>query len=186
MDFITYYQDLLREYKNGPLAVSWGSKESQEIRFKILCDIGNIHNKSILDVGCGLGDLYGYLEDDIVDYTGYDIIPEMVEAAKKKYPNAKFVNCFPDEKFDYVFGSGIFNLKTDNWEEQTYSLIKKMFNSAKIGVGINFLKRCNYKKNEISHYAEPIEILKFVSTLTPKIILRTDYKPNDFTIYLFK
>jgi len=186
MDNLNYFRNTLDTYKDGPKAVSWGNKLSQEVRFKVLCEIGTIHGKSILDVGCGLGDLYGYLEDPIINYTGYDIVSEMVDGARKKYPKAKFIYYYPTEKFDYVLASGIFNLEILNWQDTTYTTIKKMFESANIGVGINFTKRSSSAKNEITHYSDPIEIMKLVAPLTPKMTMRADYKPNDFTIFLYK
>ena len=176
----------MAEHKDGPKAVSWGGKESQEIRFKVLGEIGDIAGKSVLDVGCGLGDLYNYLKDRNVGYTGCDIVPEMVEAARKKYPEAKFIDKFPNQKFDYVFESGIFNLETENWMIETNSMIYKMFEMANIGIGINFLSSLSLNQKENSHYANPLDVIQFICLLTNKWSLRHDYKQNDFTIYAFK
>lgn len=187
MDAINYYKSLLEKYKDGPKAVSWGSKESQELRFKVLSEIGDLYGKSILDVGCGLGDLYGYLLNSPIEtYVGYDIVPEMIFAARKKYPNAKFVDVFPEEKFDYVFESGIFNLPDPDWGIFTEIMIKKMFSQCKIGIGINFLSSLSPKKDKDSQYADPLEILRFVSEITNKFSLRHDYKQNDFCVYAFR
>lgn len=48
---------------------------SQKIRFKTLCEIGIQSTDSVLDVGCGNGDLLPFLESSIgkdVRYTGID------------------------------------------------------------------------------------------------------------------
>ena len=42
--------------------LGWGSKKSQDLRFKILIDRWNLENKSILDIGCGFGDFYFFLK----------------------------------------------------------------------------------------------------------------------------
>ncbi len=189
MDYLNYYKSLLEKYGDSPKAVSWGSKESQELRFKVLLEIGDFTGKHILDVGCGLGDLYGYMEKmgyTYFGYTGYDIVPEMIIAAKKKYPKAKFVDVFPEEKFDYVFESGIFNLPELDWGTNTAIVINKMFDVCKIGVGMNFLSSLSPKKNKDSQYTDPLEILRFVSELTDKFTLRHDYKNNDFCVYAFR
>lgn len=179
-----FFQDTLKEHKDGPLAVGWKSKESQEIRFKVFNEIGELKGKSILDVGCGLGDFYNYLKD--VNYTGVDIVPEMLVAAKKKYPLARFLDKIPNEEFDYVFESGIFNLPDPNWDEIMVDTLMEMWEHCKIAMGVNFLSSYTVKKAEGTKYTDPTEIIKFTMLLSPKFILRHDYKSNDFTIFLYR
>ena len=57
-------------------ASAWASKENQELMFKCLTLVGDVSTGSILDVGCGQGDLYDYLEPE--DYTGIDISTKMI------------------------------------------------------------------------------------------------------------
>ena len=56
-----YYEKTLLKHKEGHKAVNWNSKSSQYLRFKKICEVGNLQNKKILDVGCGLGHLVNYL-----------------------------------------------------------------------------------------------------------------------------
>ena len=52
-------------------ALGWKSDENQNIRFEILSQIGDMSGLSVLDLGCGHGDLCGYLGrkySDIVQY----------------------------------------------------------------------------------------------------------------------
>ena len=73
----------------------WGSENSQRIRFEILtkCMSPTQSTIKILDVGSGLGHLYGYLLEKgfEIDYTGLEINKEFVEQSKKTYPHAKFI-----------------------------------------------------------------------------------------------
>lgn len=193
---LSHFDNTIGRYKNGPKAVSWGSGESQECRFKILSEIGVLDNKTILDVGCGLGDFYGYLARNKIkpkSYLGIDINPLMVSGAKKKYPKAEFmagdlIDMFPKRNFDYVFQSGIFNLKFPNWEKITYKILAKMYGLSKIGVGTNFLSVLSpFSRDKSSFYADPKKIIDFVcSDLSKRFVLRHDYRPNDFTIYIYK
>lgn len=194
---LDHFNKTIKKHEKGAKAVSWGSKDSQFIRFKILSEIGDLNNKTILDVGCGLGDFYGFLTKDknlkLKGYLGIDITRSMIAKARKKYPKAKFeirdlLEELPEEPFDYVFESGIFNLKSPNWEKFTYAMLKKMYKISKIGVGVNFLSTWTpFKRDNTSAYADPCKILKFIhSHLTSRVILRQDYRPNDFTIFLYK
>ena len=45
--------------------------------------------EKVLDIGCGPGDILEFLTD--VDYTGFDLSPEYIEAAKKRFgPRGRF------------------------------------------------------------------------------------------------
>jgi len=182
---IDFYKNLL-ETKNGVEALGWKSKESQEIRFKILAGIGSLHNKSILDVGCGYGDFYFYLNDETIKYTGYDFNPEIIKIAKNKYPNIELTTSFPDKMFDWIFASGIFNIQAKDWDKISKELIVKMWEHCNLGIAYNMLSIYAEKKDPVSHYADPLNEIKFCEKLTKKYILRSDYKINDFTIYLYK
>lgn len=183
MDNITFFTNTLNENKDGHLAVGWGSKESQEIRFRIFSSLME-RGKSVLDVGCGLGDFSKFVKKS--DYVGYDILPAMVKAAKKKYPNLKFTNKFPKRKFDYTIASGIFNLNTDDWYENTTETLARMWSITEIGMGVNFLSSLVDKRNPISNYTDPFFMMGVLSVFSDKFILLHGYKKNDFTIFLYK
>ena len=75
--------------------VGWGSKESQDLRFKILSDISSLDSSSILDVGCGLGDLVLFLNNNnhnVYRYHGIDISENLIDEAKNRYKNDSSVN----------------------------------------------------------------------------------------------
>lgn len=89
---ITFYSALVEKYGINVKSLDWGSRESQELRFKILSQLTDLNAKSILDVGCGLGDLYGWLEKNNIktNYKGIDITPKMIEKAKERFINTDF------------------------------------------------------------------------------------------------
>jgi ubiquinone/menaquinone biosynthesis C-methylase UbiE len=45
---------------------------------------------SVLDVGCGMGRLYGMLKDKSVDYLGVDVSEQQIIQAKKAHPDGAF------------------------------------------------------------------------------------------------
>lgn len=99
-----YYEDLLAMHGENYKALDWNSIDSQKLRYKILKEIflygKKAANLSVVDVGCGFGDLYGYfkaeglLKGHRISYTGYDISSRLIEVAKKKYPGAKWDKFF--------------------------------------------------------------------------------------------
>jgi len=63
--------------------LGWESAEAQKYRFDAFIKNINLEGLSILDVGCGLGNLLEHLtEENIsVKYTGVDILPGMIAHA---------------------------------------------------------------------------------------------------------
>jgi hypothetical protein len=57
-----FYMSKLIGFNSPFYRVGWKSQQTQEARFNALLAIGNLKGKSILDLGCGLGCLYGYLK----------------------------------------------------------------------------------------------------------------------------
>lgn len=202
----TFYASLLKKYGHDhPMALHWTSKNTQELRFLVLALIDELNGHSILDVGCGVGDLYGFFQREKikVDYTGWDISSEMVAAAREKYPNGKFevVDILDEEtshhlpltpyhlpfkQFDYVFASGTMNVAIADHERWVLRLIARMYSCAKVGVGFNLLSSASPDKDHTFYYAEPERILAACRQLTPNVVLRHDYLPGDLTMFLYR
>jgi hypothetical protein len=86
---------------------------------------------------------------------------------------------------DYVLSSGVFGLTPNGDPDFVRAMLTRMFALARRGVAVNFLSaRTPNAMDPRSYYAEPTEILDLALTLTPDVVLRHDYKPNDFAVYL--
>lgn len=174
----------------------WGSKDSQFERFEVLTQIGNLEGKSILDVGCGFGDLYDFLVNHkkicIYNYIGIDAVPKFAGIAKERYPGATFVvtdilDSNLRYQVDYALASGIFFLPDSCWENRMIQICLKMFALSKCGIAVNYLSKFSPNKDDLSFYADPSRVTKLMmERLYHKIVLRHDYRANDFTIYVYK
>ena len=131
-----------------PLAVWWASTRAQERRFEVLCEAGPWEGASVADVGCGLGDLFGFLEARglTVRYEGYDINPHMVAAARRKHPGprARFSlrdvvqSGFP-RRFEYVVASGTFNVRVRGHVAYVRGALERMYAACRRAVAFNVL-----------------------------------------------
>ena len=98
MIMLNPYQKLARYYDTDKAPV-W-----QEVK-DLLSDIKS--GIAVLDIGCGTGRVRQALPADL-DYTGLDNSPELLEVARRKYANNKFVQAdardlpLPDNSFDVV------------------------------------------------------------------------------------
>ena len=204
-----YFESLLNKHGDDFLSLDWKSKESQLVRFAALIDIifhGPKNSSiSLLDVGCGIGHLYEFLKDtDLIHslnirYEGIDISSGMIDFARKKFKDVKFavvdiLNDGFDGKFDYVMCSGAFNIRMAPLEAHKGSvrrMLKKMFDISDHGAAVNFLSPPRGHEGEASSddkyvYFSEEEVLSWVKDTCDRFILRRDYHPGDFTVYMLK
>lgn len=182
-------------------SLGWSGIHSQQLRFKILTEIGIKNHHSILDVGCGHGDFYDYSlikspqSLSKVLYVGIDLRESVIDIAIKKHPDALRDTFFVSEikdienKFDWVIGSGIFCFKDKNWFLDTVGTIQSMIDKSKLGVAVNFLSDfATHKRDEDMKYTTLLEIFDIITGLDKqyKFVIRNDYAPNDMTVYFYK
>lgn len=174
----------------------WNSYDSAAIRYKELVKDLDFSNKSILDVGCGFGDIIPFIFSKSISfkYTGIDLTGEFVQEAKKRYPDYKFAegNYFKNplkKKFDIIICCGALN---GNYGKDTLGIrkkaIKTMFNHCKEAIAFNMAGGIlsNNKKNSIIYYANSRDLLEYCIKLSRKVILCNHYHEKDFTIVIFK
>jgi len=197
-----FAKNLAQNGPNSHLSVVWSSKENQLIRFKVLCEIANLDNASLLDVGSGLSDLYFYLknrQNNDITYTGIEISNNHVIEAKKKYPeieiiNSDFIEYEFNKTYDYIVSSGAFNIEMPDHDDYLKTVINKMYQLANLGVAFNLpssysnLAREDYQFEPgiKIKYVDPKMIFDYCKSLTPYVTLRHDYLVHDFTIYMYR
>lgn len=189
--------------------LGWGSKEQQEYRFRQAINSINFNqSKSILDIGCGFGDLFALLLADkkpINKFIGWDINPDLIGEANKIWKSAEITNEFsvvnlanhvcekPLADIGFMFGVLNLNLK-DNFDNYAYSklFIEHAFSAVKEVLVVDFLsthRTPNYPKEDFVFYHDPIKMFEFAFTLTPNVVLKHNYAPipqKEFMLFLYK
>jgi cyclopropane fatty-acyl-phospholipid synthase-like methyltransferase len=195
-----FYRELLHQF--GPQsaqALAYHSRTTQIARFSALCKmLPKDTPATLLDVGCGLGDLWIYLQTHgftKLKYTGIDIIPEMIETAREKYSGQTFIVQDVDTlqtKHDYIIASGALTIVYESPETQleyVQKYIRKMFEQTNIALGFNCLLPLTDEESEPDpRYfdSNPQKLLTYCRLLTNNLELITGYLPDDFTIVLRK
>ena len=191
-DVSHFFNENLRLYGYDPRSLGW-LPGTQEARFRVLAAIGDLDGCSVLDVGCGFGDFYEYLRRRgiAVDYTGVDLCPDLLEIARRRHPDARFVAADFEEaridgRFDWAFESGLFNYKISGHEGFVRNVVKKMFRAASQGIALDFLNdRGGFLSNGLYH-PRPADIYALCSKLSRRVTLRCDYKPTEFCVYVYR
>lgn len=173
-------------------ALGWRTPDSQQIRFAVLSEIGDCSGCSVLDVGCGHGDLKPFLDTRYagIRYLGIDQQPEFLETARQRYAqqaDTAFVQAdithaeFPE--VDYVFASGALSYRSS---ERLYpqAVIAAMWRASRRGLAFNLLDAEVFAADEVLCGQHPQTVLDYCRGLHGSAELRQGYLPDDFTIFM--
>lgn len=136
-----YYLPLLLQHDDDLLAVGYKREALAETRFLVLSEVGDLRDASILEAGCGVGNLLAFLKRHgyAGDYTGIDLMPEMIERARLRHPEARFevgdFNAVGAEiGADYVLASGVYQ---HAGHEDFLRSVETMFSACRIAAAFN-------------------------------------------------
>jgi len=171
--------------------VDWSDAAAQRRRFAVLAGAVDLSGRSLLDVGCGLGDLWAYLCERGIDaaYTGVDLSEAMVAAAARAHPDARFVcrDVFAGPPadaptHDVVFCSGAMNLDLHNNVDFLPHALRRLLALARGHMVFNLLHVRAPAKCAYCFYHDPADVLAVLAALPCRARLIDDYLPNDFTV----
>jgi SAM-dependent methyltransferase len=190
---VDHYRRRFLTHGDDPLSAQT-SAEGQRYRFAQLLEIADLNDRSVLDLGCGLGHLYPPLVARYprARYRGIDVVPEMVACAAAKYPNARFevANLLQGElaeQFDYVLASGVFNNAIDDPTGFLESLIERAYARCRLGLGFNFISRYVTFTEPALAYHDPARVLSFcLDRLGPKVVMHHHYERRDVAVFVYR
>jgi SAM-dependent methyltransferase len=185
-----FYQRAIKKHGITAKGVQWTSKETQYKRFEVLSSlISDINSSSVVDAGCGFGDLYLYLSKSTMlpkKYIGIDIDDKMVQIAKRRTKQDVYQkDILTDElpTVDYYIASGSMNILT---QDETYIFIANAFNSSKKGFAFNLLHQNSVKNKDIYNGLNPYDIFAYCASLNKNNRYIDGYLSGDFTIFMQK
>jgi len=182
-----FYTSAIQKYGKTSQGVHWNSVHSQEKRFEVLLSCIQDENFSIVDAGCGFGDLYSYLqrhEVTFTSYTGLDLSPRMVEIAYET-TGCKIVECnictdiLPQG--DYYICSGAMNILS---RFDTYLFIRNCYLASKKGFVFNLLMGDD--DSAVYNHFYPNELQNLFDELGAKVLIKKGYLRHDFTVFMKK
>ena len=189
---IKYHNDSIKKFGiNSHQALGWRKKNEQLLRFKMLLEPTELNDCSILDIGCGTGDLLAYLISNNIqcDYTGIDQIKEFITLAGEKYKNQNNTSFLLGDfwtadlgKYDYVLASGALSYRHAD-PNFIFKIIAHLFSLSKMAFAFNLLEKTDLKNGGLVAYNKN-EILGFCKKLSSNVILKDDYLEGDFRILM--
>lgn len=195
-----HYAALIGEHGDAPAGAQWADRETQERRFEVLCEVGDLTSSRVLDYGCGTAHLLDFLKQRgfVGRYTGYDLVPKALEVAEQRHPTAVFeardvLEHGVEGTHDYVVVSGVFNSPAKDPLGLMTATLSKLFASTNVALAFNCMSRyVDFLDPELSYFA-PEEVFAFCKqTLSPRVCLRHDYEvrpgvvPYEFAVYVYR
>lgn len=194
-----YYTAKIEQHGATPQGVDWNGEESQNLRFQVLAELFNGQkNPSILDYGCGFGSMYDFLKNQNFphQFFGFDLSEKMIEAAIEKHginADCQWATNLPNQKFDFVVASGIFNVRLDTtpdeWLRYIETTIDHFDQLATRGFAFNVLTKysdAEYMRDYL-YYADPLHLFDICKKkYSRNVALLHDYNLYEFTILVRK
>lgn len=191
-----HYEPRIAKYSDNSKVLDWENEDAQYKRFAAMTDNIDLAGRSLLDIGCGCGDLYEWFERQNIDadYSGVDILDKMVDRAKETAPRAAFFcadifdedfNCRGElcrENFDITYTSGIFNLNVGNNEAFLRKAIPVIAKMSKEAFVFNLLDPSSPDKDDDYFYFKPDAAIELASAFAERIELIQGYLDNDYTL----
>ena len=192
------YRKRWKEFGYDSRTLGW-NKDCQWVRFEALIEgirIEEIH--SILDVGCGFGDLLTFLRDRgwRGRYTGIDLVREFTEAAEDLHrddPGAQFIcgdwQALPAGfKSDAAVAIGIFNHRV---EQGNLSFVRETI--AAMWDATDTLVICDFlsdsadadRRQDHLYYADPAELYRLASEYSRRSMIHHAYMPFEFQLKIW-
>ena len=194
--YLLPYLKAAERHGSGFSSLLWASPQTQAVRFDAIERLGNLHGKSVLDVGCGRADLLGYLVARNIrpaDYTGVEAVADLASAAERAcarpgMPPARVVRAdFVREPLrlfvgaDVVVFSGSLNTLDDG---PFYATLRRAFDAAAERVVFNFLSSPYLAGAEYLRWRCPSDVVRFAAQLTRDVRTLDDYLEGDCTVAL--
>lgn len=157
-------------------------------------------NQSVLDIGCGRGDLFAYIKEQYEDvfldsnYYGIDNNEIILNVGKEKYNISNihlqdFTTFKNNNKYNWVVACNYFLDPLDDQYTRLFKSVDKMYNSCTYATAFNVItNQADVQRDQIALYSiyDAGKILNHLLSTYKKVIVRADYLLGDTMFYVFK
>jgi len=192
------YRKRWEQYGYDSRTLGW-NKDCQWVRFEAAFEgLREEEFATVLDVGCGFGDLLGYLRSKgwCGRYTGIDLVEELIGEARERYSTdteAEFlcgdIAALTDlRKREMAVALGIFNhrLHQDNLEF-VRETIEKLWSATTRVVVCDFLSIASHpeRRDHQLYYADPAQLYQLAAGYSRRVAVHHAYMPFEFQVKIW-
>jgi len=192
------YRKRWKKHGYDPQTLGW-NKDCQWVRFEAALE--GLHKEdyeSVIDFGCGFGDLLGYLRMKgwRGSYTGIDIVEELVTEAVERHAlndGAAFIcsdigEFSPSTKATMAIALGMFNhrLRQNNLEfvRETIELMWEVTTKVVICDFLSSLSEPLHRRDDL-FYADPRELYALATGYSRRVLIHHAYMPFEFQLKIW-
>ncbi|MES2937669.1 MAG: class I SAM-dependent methyltransferase [Pseudomonadota bacterium] len=186
-----YHRHRIAEFGPRPQALGWKAPHSQWERFELIAQAADFAHCSVLDVGCGRGDLKDFLDERHpgVRYTGIDQMPEFLDDAVRRHGDsgARFLlGDFSQMELpaaDYVIASGALSYRCaeEGWHLR---MIRTMHAAAQRALIFNVLDARRFPEHALLVGRDCDEVLDLCRRLSPHVAVSQGELDDDMTFFV--
>jgi SAM-dependent methyltransferase len=186
------YEARHAEFGYDPKTLGW-TKGRHKLRYEMLLSSWPAGTRSVLDIGCGFGDMAQYCQESgraAWRYTGIDIVPALIDEGKRLRPDVDLrlhdidSEGVPDG-YDVIVASGVFSHRLKDNMAFVARAFDLFANSAKIGFSANFMSPAADVRYDHLFYPDPGEVFDLARRHSRRIAIRHDYMPFEYTVQVF-
>jgi len=176
----------------APEALGWRHADSQRLRFEVIARSADFNGCSVLDLGCGTGDLKAFLDEryTALRYLGIDQMPEFIETARARYadqPDTAFALGHFDTlalpRAEIVVACGAFGYRSAD----PYFLnnaIARLYAAAEQVFVFNVLDAQHFPQHPLLVGRDVDAVAAFCRQLAPQVELIRGYALDDATLVM--
>jgi SAM-dependent methyltransferase len=188
------YAQRYRAHGYDPLTLGW-TKGRERVRYAAAIEALERFD-SLLDVGCGFGDLYAFLSEGgwRGRYLGIDVVPELLEEARRRHAGtgadfqlADISGDFAGPEFDVAVAIGVFNHVTRQPQlELIAEVLDVMRRWTRVAVVADFLSASAERRYPNCAYASAADIAALALARSKRFSLNHRYMPFEFNVVIWK
>lgn len=186
------YEARHAEFGYDPKTLGW-TKGRHKLRYEMLLSGWPAATASVLDVGCGFGDMAQYCRESGRGewrYTGIDIVPALIEEGKRLRPDADLRVHDMDADgvpagYDVIVASGVFSHRLKDNMAFVARAFELFAGAAKVGFAANFMSPVADVRYDHLFYPDPGEVFDLARRHSKRIAIRHDYMPFEYTVQVF-
>lgn len=192
-EVLAFYRAAFQTHGRREEALNW-SKHKQTERFAALCRGVEDGPATLLDYGCGFGDLALWLHHHrpSIVYTGADALAEFIASNREHLPQTRFLTVGSpaelDAPFDHVVCCGVFNIDTGADQHWNYvqEMLAGLFAKTRVALHVDFLAHDVDWRQDRAYHQDIAALVQFVETrLSRRYTLDRSYMPYEYCISIF-
>lgn len=186
-----YHRHRIAEHGSGtPEALGWRHAESQRRRFEVIAQAADFSGCSVLDLGCGTGDLKAFLDERFTDlrYLGIDQMPEFIEAARLRFATQRdtefalaHFDIAPLPQADIVVASGALGYRSasPHW---VFNMVARMYAAASQVLVFNLLDATVFPEHPLLIGHDIDDVAAFCRKLAPRVAIVRNHAADHATV----